>query len=465
MQIEFLGAAGEVTGSCHLLTVGGRRVLLDCGLIQGSRADEARNLEAFPFDPAAIDAVVLSHSHIDHAGRLPLLVKAGYRGPIYTHGAARDLCEILLRDAAFINEKETEWQNRKRERKGLKPLAPLYSRRDAERAMQRFVSLAYDERTTIVPGVTVRLLDAGHILGSAIVELSLEEHGRHCTLVFSGDLGHSGAAVMHDPAILASADMVILESTYGDRPHRPQSETLDEMAAVLREADAAGGNVLIPAFAVGRTQELLYLFGRYFKEWDLARWRIVLDSPLAIEATEIYLRHSRLFDAEARELFNRQRRLPVLPNLSFTRTAAQSMALNRSAGGTIIMAGSGMCTGGRIKHHLKHNVWRRDCHIVMVGFQGRGTLGRQLVDGAKHIRLWGETMRVNARVHTLGGFSAHADQGELSHWYGHFEQRPPVVLVHGEPDAQQALVERMQQDHGITAHIAARGEAMALPSR
>jgi metallo-beta-lactamase family protein len=464
VNIQFLGAAGEVTGSCHLLTVGGRQILLDCGLIQGSRADEARNAEPFPFDPARIDAVVLSHSHIDHAGRLPLLVKSGFRGPIYTHGAARDLCEILLRDAAFINEKEVEWENRKRERKGLAPRLPLYSRRDAERAMQRFVSLSYNEPQSLLPGVTLRLLDAGHILGSSIVELDLEEHGRRCRLVFSGDLGHSGAAIMRDPAVVSEADVVLLESTYGDRAHRSQQATLDEMAAVLHEADAGGGNVLIPAFAVGRSQELLYLFGRYFKEWDLARWRIVLDSPLAIEATEIYLRHSELFDAEARELFGRQRRLPVLPNLSFTRTAAQSMALNRLGNGTIIMAGSGMCNGGRIKHHLKHNAWRRDCHIVMVGFQGRGTLGRALVDGAKHIRLWGETIRVNAKVHTLGGFSAHADQGELSRWYGHFKRRPDLVLVHGEPDAQQGLALRIHADHGVSARIAAYGETLELPT-
>jgi metallo-beta-lactamase family protein len=331
--------------------------------------------------------------------------------------------------------------------------------------MQRFVSLAYDDRQTIVPGVSLRLLDAGHILGSAIVELELEEHGQHCTVVFSGDLGHSGAVIMHDPIILESADVVILESTYGDRPHRAQNETLDEMAALLSQANTEGGNVLIPAFAVGRTQELLYLFGRYFKQWDLARWRIVLDSPLAIEATEIYLRHSQLFDAQARELFSRERRLSVLPNLSFSRTAAQSMALNRSHSGTIIIAGSGMCTGGRIKHHLKHNVWRRDCHIVMVGFQGRGTLGRQLVDGAKHIRLWGETIRVNAQAHTLGGFSAHADQGELLRWYGHFRHQPPVVLVHGEAQAQQALARKMQENYGVVPRLATRGEKWALPTR
>jgi metallo-beta-lactamase family protein len=313
--------------------------------------------------------------------------------------------------------------------------------------------------------MSLRLLDAGHILGSAIVELELVEGDEQCRLVFSGDLGHAGTAIMRNATQLSEADVVILESTYGDRPHRSHDDTLDEMAALLREADAAGGNVLIPAFAVGRTQELLYLFGRYFKEWDLAHWQIVLDSPLAIEATEIYLRHSDLFDAQARELFERQQRVPVLPNLRISRTAAQSMAINRSHGGTIIVAGSGMCTGGRIKHHLKHNAWRRDCHIVMVGFQGRGTLGRQLVDGAKHIRLWGETIRVNAHVHTLGGFSAHADQGELLRWYGHFKDKPPLVLVHGEPQAQQVLAECLEQQSGVRARIAVRGETMQLPPR
>ncbi|MGE0486899.1 MAG: MBL fold metallo-hydrolase RNA specificity domain-containing protein [Gammaproteobacteria bacterium] len=463
MDIQFLGATGEVTGSCHLLTVRGQRILLDCGLMQGSRKDEARNREPFPFDPRAIDAVVLSHSHIDHSGRLPLLVKRGYRGPVYTQHAARDLCQIMLRDAAFIAEKDAEWENRKRERKGLEPVAALYDRRDAERAMARFEGLAYGAPREILPGVTVTLHDAGHILGSAIVELVLRENGDERRLVFSGDLGHRGAEILRDPAHLTQADLVVLESTYGDRLHRSHEETLHEMHDVLAAARHGHGHVLIPAFAVGRTQDLLYLFGKYREAWGIDHWPIHLDSPLAIEATEIYLRHSELYDDEARARFAGERHLADLPNLHFSRTAQQSMALNRLTRAAIIIAGSGMCNGGRIRHHLKHNAWRKDCHIVIVGFQARGTLGRQLVDGARHIRLWGETIRVAAHVHTLGGFSAHADQHGLVEWYRHFRGRPPAVLVHGEPDAQATLAERLADAAGARdVRIAAHGDRVDL---
>ncbi|MEN9727025.1 MAG: hypothetical protein RL434_1391 [Pseudomonadota bacterium] len=474
MNIQFLGATGEVTGSCHLLTVGGRRILLDCGLFQGGREDEARNLAPFPFDPASLDAVVLSHAHIDHSGRLPLLIKHGFTGPVYTHHASRDLCSVMLRDAAFIHEKEVEWVNRKRERKGLKPLEPVYTRADAQRAMRSFEGLAYGEVREILPGVQLRLYDAGHILGSAIVELRLREQGQESVLVFSGDLGQPGADILHDPARVAEADVLLLESTYGDRLHRSREDTLAEMHEVLDLALGGRGNVLIPAFAVGRTQELLHLFGEFFAQWGLARWQVFLDSPLAIEATEIYLKHSELFDAKAREMFARDRKLPVLPNLHLTRTPAQSMALNRIHSGAIIIAGSGMCTGGRIKQHLKHNVWRRDCHVVIVGYQAHGTLGRQLVDGARHIRLWGETIQVNARIHTLGGFSAHADQRALTDWLETIRvpgepmqggRRPQVVLVHGEPEAQRVLAAHLRARHGLEPRIAVRGESLSLPSR
>lgn len=462
MHIQFLGAAGEVTGSCHLLEVRGRRILLDCGLVQGSRRDEARNQEPFPFDPQAIDAVVLSHSHIDHSGRLPLLVKRGYKGPILTQHAALDLCRIMLRDAAFIAEKDAQWENRKRERKGLEAVTPLYDRRDAERAMARFEGLDYGVAHDILPGVRVTLHDAGHILGSAIVELELEEHGVRRRLVFSGDLGHRGAEILRDPARLEHADLVLLESTYGDRLHRGHDDTLREMHEVLDAARRSGGRVLIPAFAVGRTQDLLYLLGKYREAWGVDHWPIYLDSPLAIEATEIYLRHSELYDAEARARFDSERRLDDLPGLHFSRTAQQSMALNRLAGPAIIIAGSGMCNGGRIRHHLKHNAWRRDCHIVIVGFQARDTLGRQLVDGARHIRLWGETIRVAASVHTLGGFSAHADQRGLLEWYRHFRGNPPVVLVHGEPAAQATLAARLAEGGAGDVRMAVHGQRIDL---
>ncbi|MDX1607159.1 MAG: MBL fold metallo-hydrolase [Candidatus Competibacterales bacterium] len=462
MHLQFHGAAGEVTGSCHLVEVGGRRVLLDCGLIQGGPRDEARNREPFPFDPASIDALVLSHAHIDHSGRIPQLVQAGFRGPVYTQRACRDLCRVMLRDAAFLQEKDAERDSRKRQRKGLAPLPPLYTQDDVRACLHRFKALDYGERREILPGVSLRLQDAGHILGSACVELWLEAGGQRRKLVFSGDLGHAGAPILRDPALIEEADLVLMESTYGDRLHRSREATWQEMAEVFAAAEQARGNILIPAFAVGRTQELLYLFGQHYEDWNLQRWRIVLDSPLAIEATEIYLRHSQLYDDQARAYFRAHRSHPLLPQLQFSRTANQSMALNRIRSGLLVIAGSGMCTGGRIRHHLKHNVWRRDCHLVMVGFQARGTPGRALVDGARHIRLWGEALKVNARVHTIGGFSAHADQAELCEWYGRFRGHPPLWLVHGEPRAAEALAGRLCEDRRARVKVAASGERIDL---
>lgn len=462
MHIQFHGAAGEVTGSCHLITVGEHKILLDCGLIQGRRSDEARNTEAFPFEPSSIDAVVLSHSHIDHSGRIPYLVKSGFSGPIFTQKASRDLCRIMLKDSAHINEKETEWENKKRERKGLKLLEPLYTVEEAQFALRQFKGIDYGEKKMITPGVTLRLSDAGHILGSSIVELWLEENGVRRKLVFSGDLGSPDRPILHDPAYIEDADMVIMESTYGDRLHRSTAETNQEIDGIFRAASSTKGNILIPAFAVGRTQHLLYDFATHFDDWNLHRWQIFLDSPMAIEATEVYARHTELYDVEAAELWRKNKQQPLLPNLHFTRTANQSMHLNLVRSGAIIIAGSGMCSGGRIKHHLKHNVWRSDCHIIIAGYQAYGTLGRRLVDGAKNIRLWGETIRVNATVHTVGGLSAHADQSVLMDWYNHFNNRPPLVLVHGETRAMEVLQQRMQTEHNVRVHMAQLGEQIDL---
>lgn len=457
LEIQILGAAGEVTGSCYLITVKDYRIVLECGLIQGSYRDEQRNSNPFPFDASGIDAVILSHAHIDHSGRIPLLVKRGYKGPIYAQRACRDLCEIMLRDSAYLQEKDTQWENRKRARKGLKALDPLYTIPDARRAMRQFESVRYAEKVEILPGITVRFQDAGHILGSAIVELWVTENGHTRKVVFSGDLGHADAPILRDPAVVRSADLVMLESTYGDRNHRSRDDTTAEMREVLETALQGRGNVLIPAFAVGRTQELLYILGGNYEDWGLNRWQIFLDSPLAIEATEIYLRHSELYDEAASVAFAENRRVPFLPNVTFSRTPQQSRAINRIDSGAIVIAASGMCNGGRIKHHLKHNVWRRDCHVVIVGYQAEGTLGRRLVDGAKHIRLWGETIRVAAEIHTIGGFSAHADQSELLRWYGHFRDQPPVVLVHGEPPAADALAAALRRQHGARVSIAEPG--------
>jgi len=462
VRISFHGAAGEVTGSCHLVEVGDKRILLDCGLIQGDRRAEERNRQPFPFDPKAIDAVVLSHAHIDHSGRIPLLIQSGFRGPVYTQHASKDLCRIMLKDSGYLAERDAEWENRKRQRKGLKPVEPLYTMRDAIVAMKRFRGLPYGKRQRILPGITIRFVDAGHILGSSIVELWLEEAGESRKLVFSGDLGHAGAAILRDPTPVAEADLVLMESTYGDRLHRERAETWTEIAEVIRKAKAARGNILIPAFAVGRTQEILYHFARNFEDWGLGEWEIFLDSPMAIEATGVYLRHSELYDPEAAALWKRNNEQPLLPNLRLSRTGNQSMQLNRIRSGAIIIAGSGMCNGGRIRHHLKHNIWRDSCHVLIVGFQARGTLGRALVDGAKHIRLWGETIKVQANIHTIGGLSAHADQAGLIGWYGHFRDKPPLMLVHGEPEASEVLRAELAGRTNAPIRIAAPGQRIDL---
>ncbi len=462
ITVEFLGAAGEVTGSCHLVTVGKVKILLDCGLIQGRASDEKRNREAFPFDPGSIDAVVLSHAHIDHSGRLPLLIKAGFRGPVYTHRASRDLCRIMLKDSAFLYEKDAEWENRKRARKGLERVEAMYTVEDARLAMKQFKGLVYQQKKRILPKVMLRLNDAGHILGSSIVELWMEDEGQQRKLVFSGDLGRSGMPVLEDPAVISDADLVIMESTYGDRLHRSWQETQKEISEVLSIATKGKGNILIPAFAVGRTQEILYLFGKYYKEWQLDRWQIFLDSPLAIEATRIFMQHSDLFDDEMRALWNKNKQQSILPNLHISRTTNQSMALNRVHSGAIIIAGSGMCSGGRIKQHLKHNIWRSDCHVIISGFMARGTLGRRLVDGAKYIKLWGETVKVAASIHTIGGLSAHADQTGLKNWYDNFDNRPPIVLVHGEGQAQQRLSKVLQTQAKTRVTIAKYGQKIDL---
>ncbi|WP_440995193.1 MBL fold metallo-hydrolase RNA specificity domain-containing protein [Arhodomonas sp. SL1] len=441
MRITFYGATREVTGSCFLIEVGERRILVDCGLIQGSPAHERHNHDPFLFDPAGVDAVVLSHAHLDHSGRLPLLIKRGFKGRIYTHHASIDLCRIMLEDAGYLHEKEAEWQNRKRERKGLEPVEPLYTRNEGRLSARQFHGLDYHETAEPVPGMSLTLHDAGHILGSAVVELGLDEGGEHRRVVFTGDLGHRGTPILRNPEPVAEADLVVMESTYGDRCHRPWSDTWEELGGIFREAREAGGNVLVPTFAVDRTQMLLYTFNRYFDDWGLGNWQIFLDSPMAIKATRVYARHGALYDTHAAAFEATHGDLFDLPNLHFTETTEASMGLNSIRAGAIIIAGSGMCTGGRIKHHLKHNVWRPETQLVITGFQAAGTLGRALVDGAHHIRLWGETVRVQAKVHTVGGLSAHADQQGLLDWYDGFRGAPPpVAVVHGEPAAQDALV-------------------------
>jgi metallo-beta-lactamase family protein len=368
----------------------------------------------------------------------------------------------MLKDSAFLNEKDVEWENRKRLRKGLKPVEALYTVEDAKFAMSSFKGLVYDKKVRILPNVTLRLRDAGHILGSAIVELWLEDEGQTRKLVFSGDMGRPGMPILQDPTFIQQADLVIMESTYGDRLHRSWEETQAEIQDVVKNTANSKGNILIPSFAVGRTQEILYMLARHYNDWNLDRWQVFLDSPLAIEATRVFTRHSDLFDKDMADLWQKNRADSILPNLHISRTSNQSMALNRVHSGAIIIAGSGMCSGGRIKQHFKHNIWRRECHVIITGFQARGTLGRTLVDGAKYIRLWGETVRVAASIHTVGGLSAHADRLGLQQWYAHFEGRPPVVLVHGETDALESLAGTLQNELGAPVTIAKRGQQIDL---
>ncbi len=439
MELEFYGAAGRVTGSCHILRVGDTQVLLDCGLIQGRREDEALNHEPFPFNPAEVDAVVLSHAHIDHSGRLPLLVKRGFRGPIYTQNASRDLCRILLQDSARLSERDAEYENKRRRRKGKEPISPLYTPQDADASLRTMQGLRYNARQEILPGIELCFRDAGHILGSAIVELRLSEGGVRRTLVFSGDLGQYDSPILNDPDQIDDADLVLMECTYGGRLHRDRAETIREIGEIVSSAAHGKGNVLIPAFAIGRTQEVLYTFGMHYEAWDMARWHIFLDSPMAIAATQVYLDYPHLYDEEASALRDRLKGMPLLPNLHQTESTEESMVINRVANGAIIIAGSGMCNGGRIVHHLKHNIARRGNHVIIVGYQAYGTLGRRLVDGHETIRIHGEEYRVRARVHTVGGLSAHGDQAALLRWVGGFRKRAPVYLVHGEPEAAEAF--------------------------
>ena len=455
--LTFYAAVTGVTGSMHLLETQSGRVLLDCGLYQGGREEEAHNEDPFPFSVQSIDAVVLSHAHLDHSGRLPLLVKDGFSGPIYMTSATLDLIEVLLKDAASLQLRDIEWENKRRRRAGKTELAPLYTMEDVDKALSLCQGLDYNAQITITPDVDITLREAGHILGSSIVELTTNESGRQRKLVFSGDLGNSQAALLRDPATIAEADVVLMESTYGDREHRSMQETLEEFEEVITSASQNGGNILIPSFAVGRTQEIIFRLGELYQQGKLPQQLVCLDSPMAIAVTEIYHRYQNVYNREDKHAIEQQSAgvnpdqkslHTFLPTLRYTVSTEESMAVNRIASGAIIIAGSGMCNGGRIRHHLKHNLWRSQSHVVFVGYQANGTPGRILVDGATHIRMAGEDIAVKAQIHTLGGFSAHASQAQLIDWFSHFnDPKPRLYLVHGEDNAKQTLKDALAKHH------------------
>jgi len=460
MELEFFGAAGEVTGSCHIVRINGRQFLLDCGMIQGNREQEARNRDPFPFDPKEIDAVILSHAHIDHSGRLPLLVKRGFDGPIYTHNATKDLCGILLKDSASLAQRDAEYANKKRP--DQPPIEPLYSVKDAEMVLSFLKGSKYNEKVEVLPGVTIRFQDAGHIIGSTSVEVWLSEGNVSKKIVFSGDLGQYNTPILNDPAVIEEADLVLMESTYGGRTHRERSLTHDEIGEIISEAHHGKGNILIPAFAIGRSQEVLYTLGTHYEEWNMSRWHVFLDSPMAIKASEVYWDYPHLYDDEATKFRRDLHEMPKLKNLHLTSTTAESMVINRVTSGGIIIAGSGMCNGGRIRHHLKHNISRKECHVIIVGYQSPGTLGRRLVDGEEEVRIKGKWLKVNAKIHTVGGLSAHGDENDLIRWFSSFKQKPPVYLVHGEPKSARALEQKLQNEAGTKTTVAKSGEIIDL---
>jgi len=404
-----------------------------------------------------LDAVVLSHAHIDHCGRLPRLAMAGFRGPIHCQAATADLLPIMLLDSAGLQESDAERANRKR-KPGQPPVLPLYTRADVQAMLGQVRPHPYGHPLEVLPGVTLLLRDAGHILGSCIVELA----GDGRTLVFSGDLGMRGAPILRDPEPVRTADLLLMESTYGNRNHRDRQATVEELGEILHTTWRDGGNVLIPAFAVGRTQELLYWFARHWDDWNMGRWHIYLDSPMAANVVHVYDRHHELFDAEAAEVWRGTPNPFRLPNLRVTTSVEESMAINRIRGGAIIIAGNGMASGGRILHHMRQHLPHRQTRIVFVGYQAEGTLGRRLVDGARWVRIHGHDVQVNAHRHTVGGLSAHADQQGLLEWYAGFTPSPPVALVHGEDLAREALAGELLTRHGVQPFLPRLGQVLEV---
>jgi metallo-beta-lactamase family protein len=461
VKISFHGADRGVTGSCHLLECAGKRVLVDCGLYQGEHELSEENAAPFGFDAAAIDYVLLTHAHLDHCGRLPLLVKRGFRGEIIATAATRELARVVMLDSAHLQEEDANWQARKNARRGSEIMPqPLYTTLDALNTLDYFGrTAAYDQPMELAPGVRATFLDAGHILGSASIYLQLEEDGQRRSVAFSGDLGNSGRPLLRDPVAPPKVDAVVMETTYGDRLHKPLKPSIDEFYQAIEDTFRRGGNVIIPTFALERAQELLYYLREAVESGRLSKSvQVFLDSPMAISATEIFRRHPECFDPEAFARFGNGRDPFMLPGLHFTRETADSMDLNRISGGAVILAGSGMATGGRIRHHLKHNLWRQNCSVIFVGFAAKGTLARQIIDGAKTVHLFGEEIPVKAHIHTINGFSAHADRDELLAWHRRVGATR-TFLVHGEEEVMQQFGTLLENTQVETPAL---GQAYAL---
>ncbi len=464
MKLTFLGAAHEVTGSRFLLQACGKNVMVDYGMEQG--VDLYQNAP-LPLAESELDAVLLTHAHIDHSGYLPLLYKKGFRGPIFATGPTTDLCKIMLLDSAHIQESDAEWKTRKAQRRAQPPVEPLYTQEDALGAHGLFRPCAYGQRVEVCPGISLRMVDVGHLLGSASIEVTICEDGAERIVVFSGDIGNLNQPLIRDPQYLHRADVLVMESTYGDRSHGPKPDYIASLTQVLQETFDRGGNVVIPSFAVGRTQEMLY-FLRQIKQERRVRghdgFPVYIDSPLGIEATQVFNENTwECADAETLALLRQGVNPLTFDGLRVAQTAEDSKRINTDTTPKVILSSSGMCDAGRIRHHLKHNLWRAECTVLFVGYQSVGTLGRSLVDGAKEVKLFGETIRVNARIEQLAGKSGHADNAGLIRWAAAFSPKPEhVFVVHGDDDVTDAFAARLNQELGLAASAPYNGECWNL---
>ena len=473
MKITFLGATKTVTGSNYLVEAAGKKFLIDCGMWQGKAELEEENYQEFEFNPAEIDFMLLTHAHIDHSGRIPKLYKEGYRNKIYAHKATCDLCALMLPDSGHIQEQESEWKNRKRMRKGEEAREPLYTAEDALRCLEIFEPVKYDEIIDITPEIHARFNDAGHMLGSSIIELWVEEDGKRIKTVFTGDLGNNDIPLLNEPTIIEDTDYLVMESTYGSRLHMRNDNKAEDFLNIVSETLDNGGTVVIPSFAVGRTQEILYEinklkdirkdeeFRRKYK--TLMRVPVYVDSPLAISATEVFKENMDLFDEDTQKEISKGENPLEFPGLKFTMTADESKALNEDPTPSIIISASGMCDVGRIKHHLKHNLWNPKSTILFVGYQAPGTLGYNIVNGAKKVKIFGEEIAVNARIEYIEGYSGHADQEGLMNFIYSFIEKPKhIFLVHGEKESQEVLKNKIEEETSLPVTIADFGETYDL---
>jgi metallo-beta-lactamase family protein len=460
MKITFLGGVRTVTGTCFHISVNDMQILVDCGMFQGENADEINNAP-FDFVPGDIDYLFLTHAHIDHSGLIPKLVRDGFKGRIIATSATADLAEIMLYDSAQIQEKDAEWLTKKALRKGVDTIfKPLYTGQDVRASIPLFERKFYEKMEHLGKGVKYRFIDAGHILGSGTLELWYQDSPVEKRIVFSGDLGKKGNPIINDPQHVEMADYVVIESTYGNRLHKSVEESIDELMEAIKVTFKRGGNVLIPAFAVGRTQDILYTLNKLVRDGRLYNLHVYIDSPLAEDATKVYLAHPECFDEEAMKMFNRKNDAAL--HLHFTHSIEDSMRINKIKSGAIIIAGSGMCEGGRIRHHFKHNLWRPECSIIFTGFQAKGTLGRKIINSSKTVHVLGEEIAVKAKIYTIGGFSAHADQKELLEWLGAFSNSPEVFIVHGEENISTEFGDIVRDKLGFITYVPQKGDGFYI---